>query len=1353
MGNVDGRVGNDVDVGRRTLMLFGVDLCTVGEVYEMVQLCNRYRSLPRFQREILSIRRIAQPDGRVRFEIDVVSDRCRDAFRALGRLSIQHDWLIRYKRDTWFPRANGRIQTRSLGRRDITSLRFVTLNVNGLANRKELLHEYMIDIRADVVCLQETLRDEDQFRLQLPGYQVREIRSGRGVAKRGLAIAVSEALSAHPVGDSSPFYMFIRLFGVRLACPIIVGNVYLPGNRCKDRESYRNATLGLKSQVKRLRRHYPNDPMFIMGDYNRIPEVVSRLARRLTKLLRVTPEGDPATFHRGERLGTPDHMLVSEQHVSWASSCHVDTSCDISDHYPIISEFSVLTCREQSVTTSKQVWDRHPSDEVKTAFACHNYFQSLEIEDNDNGNGENLEVMATQFTDACRRAATDLGYMKVKITKLGGGNKHVFKIVDDRYRAAVRRQRQLYYEWKTCPTVIGGIEAERVYKEHRKLTGKLAREAKQKARVSSTEKAMGLLKNPRDLWSWAAKQAGLKTRAQGPKFQPVCDSNGILKTSVEDVNEVWLHHYRTLFEDPTGHSKDPEYWKTIIEPEVTDVSDVPELGGLNHPLELPELKQVLQSLAKYKASGGDDIPGEVWKSLADEESEEHCPIGFRKFFILCKIALASDIVPACWSSSLIVTIFKKGDPTRVDNYRGISLMQTILKVVCTVAARRISAAFERFGLFAKEQAGFRSKEECMGQCVALYEVARRRLNGIGKVAGSRVSAPTYALFLDQKKAYDMVPHEALFRKLELKGVRGSTLRFIKALYHSSTCSVRNNDGSGSEQFPLLRGLRQGCPLSPVLFNIFINDIFDTIPTHCQVSVPMGNGATYHVRKIPGLLFADDAVVLAPSPNTLKRAYRVVKAWVMKHEMALGVKKCGIMKFVDSSKTEADSMQEARDEFNCLEPGGFFFDGEEIPIVSRYTYLGVVFTGNLCRRSMVEARMEKGIKAIGAMRSFLRGSDIPLHIRLMIIKGCVVPSFMYGCELWGMGHNKLDKLVDTKVNHALRHIIGHRGALSRTPVFALRVELGIDQCCVTSGKRRLGAFGKFPRLRTWVSDMVKHPHRTRRRNWATYAEYWLNKSNLGRKVGMSSRDNGAGFHANLTEMRDKLCIRLKEREEVAALKVVSSLHWYLQGKFMSVLGIPYSAILGRGIQLIIKLRIGAYWTGRSLYNQRIPGCDLMHSHCPFCNANPPSGEGETIAHLLVSCPTWSRLRNRFLGAYLTTWRGVLSPRYTNNALERILAQLILGGDLLEVGHREDWVRGSRVPFTDEVVLIHLEGGPRRGLTNITNPVQVDAWTLNLDLMGLGMRTAAFVMAVDKERTRRRETLPDGTWRINGGVPLR
>ncbi|OMJ18144.1 Transposon TX1 protein [Smittium culicis] len=210
----------------------------------------------------------------------------------------------------------------------------------------------------------------------------------------------------------------------------------------------------------------------------------------------------------------------------------------------------------------------------------------------------------------------------------------------------------------------------------------------------------------------------------------------------------------------------------------------------------------------------------------------------------------SGEIPSCMTTSIIVPVPKKGDMKDPDKYRGISLMPTITKLLAKVVATKLAALDIKYKLMAKEQAWFRNFEECVAQATALYEIAKRR-----KIKKFQ----TWVCFVEYSKANDRVTHMALIHKLRSIGIGGKLLNVIKGMYYDPKIAVRVGDDI-SEPSEYHCGVRQGRPASPILFDLYINDIFSNV---LDVDVP---GLP---NRIPGLLFADDAVVLADSAENLQ----------------------------------------------------------------------------------------------------------------------------------------------------------------------------------------------------------------------------------------------------------------------------------------------------------------------------------------------------------------------------------------------------------------------------------------------------------------------------------------------------
>jgi len=143
-------------------------------------------------------------------------------------------------------------------------------------------------------------------------------------------------------------------------------------------------------------------------------------------------------------------------------------------------------------------------------------------------------------------------------------------------------------------------------------------------------------------------------------------------------------------------------------------------------------------------------------------------------------------------------------------------MTVVLKVVCVILSERPNDAFEEHDVFSPAQAACWRLQERVTQAACLVDIIQRR---------RLVDQPAYVVFIDFKKAYDMVPHGHC---LSQEGVRGKCLALIKApLYAGSTTRVQVGGGTQamySDLCSLRRGVRQGCLLSPVLFNAFIDNL-------------------------------------------------------------------------------------------------------------------------------------------------------------------------------------------------------------------------------------------------------------------------------------------------------------------------------------------------------------------------------------------------------------------------------------------------------------------------------------------------------------------------------------------------
>ncbi len=171
-------------------------------------------------------------------------------------------------------------------------------------------------------------------------------------------------------------------------------------------------------------------------------------------------------------------------------------------------------------------------------------------------------------------------------------------------------------------------------------------------------------------------------------------------------------------------------------------------------------------------------------------------------------------VPAAWCTGLIHPIFKAGDPDDPSNYRGITVVVILAKLYAMVLEARASAWAEHWKCRAKGQAGFRKDFRTTDQVFLIQTLTQQAKNSKRKL---------YTCFVDFKKAFDLVPRPTLWKVLEDRGMGGKILTSLRSMYAADKACVLTKDGP-TELFECGIGVKQGCPASPLLFSLYLDEL-------------------------------------------------------------------------------------------------------------------------------------------------------------------------------------------------------------------------------------------------------------------------------------------------------------------------------------------------------------------------------------------------------------------------------------------------------------------------------------------------------------------------------------------------
>ena len=417
----------------------------------------------------------------------------------------------------------------------------------------------------------------------------------------------------------------------------------------------------------------------------------------------------------------------------------------------------------------------------------------------------------------------------------------------------------------------------------------------------------------------------------------------------------------------------------------------PDIPFLNHHIEQltitpQDVLTILNSLDPSKAAGPDFIHNKILKACSVSLSEP-LSILFNRSLSECKF-------PTPWKTSHVTPIFKKGDKSNCTNYRPISLLSCVGKVLETIVQRHVLEYLTTYDLITHSQSGFLPSHSTVYQLLTLYDDICSALDkGI----------ITQAIFFDISKAFDKVWHRGLLKKLQAIGIRGNILAWFKSyLIDRKQATVIKNCISNYQT--VRAGVPQGSVLGPTLFLIYINDIVSNIESIIK-------------------LFADDtSLYLSLNDHILRTAtlnsdLQRINTWAIIWKVTFNALKTELVNFTTKRNPTILPLQ---------------FNDTMLENKLTHKHLGITFQHNGRWDSHLVDLISKTRLLVSCLKSYKhRLTRKSLEI---IYTSFILPHFDYGdilydnCPLYYK-----DKLEDTNLD-ALRTIIGTVRGTSHSKIY-------------------------------------------------------------------------------------------------------------------------------------------------------------------------------------------------------------------------------------------------------------------------------------------------------------------------------
>ena len=267
----------------------------------------------------------------------------------------------------------------------------------------------------------------------------------------------------------------------------------------------------------------------------------------------------------------------------------------------------------------------------------------------------------------------------------------------------------------------------------------------------------------------------------------------------------------------------------------------------NTVLNKEAIKSVLRTRNHGSASGHDGVPYSVFKLEAEK--------GSTYLQLVYTTIVKNHRVPVSWKRASTVLIYKKGNENEPCNWRPISILNAQYRIFTCLLNNAFMSLNEELGVLHESQKGFtRGINGCLQNSVLLSEIIQH---------SRRTKKNLYLTFLDLENAFGSTPFKLIWSILAQKGFSNNTIDLIKSIYKGNTTTIKTN-GDITDEIAIQKGVRQGCPLSPFLFNLCIDPILRDISFNLREK---GYKVGQHWVAARG--YADDVVLISESRDGME----------------------------------------------------------------------------------------------------------------------------------------------------------------------------------------------------------------------------------------------------------------------------------------------------------------------------------------------------------------------------------------------------------------------------------------------------------------------------------------------------
>ena len=640
-----------------------------------------------------------------------------------------------------------------------------------------------------------------------------------------------------------------------------------------------------------------------------------------------------------------------------------------------------------------------------------------------------------------------------------------------------------------------------------------------------------------------------------------------------------------------------------------------DTSSLNSDFTLAEVTAGIRKMKRGKAADIMGIKADLLLSAVE-------PLAPTVTALFNKMFASQGDFPHCMTTGIIVSVYKSGDDQDPGNYRGITLGSVLGKLYAALIDKRLSSWTEANDLRARGQAGFRADHRTTDNVFilqTLIDQAKTHLNAKKR--------KLYTCFVDFSKAFDTIPRDLLWRRLQQLGVTGRILKAIQGMYSKVEVAIKTRHGILARRFDSTLGVKQGCPLSPTLFGLYIDEL--------EPLLQQGSCDAPRLADIIAvmLLYADDIVLMSETAAGLQKQLIILGEFCHGKRLTVNLGKTQVLVF--------NARKPPRDQF--------LYQGQPLEKVMQYKYLGIEFHATKGCAAAGEKLAASAQRACFALHK--RCGE--LHItspqqKCDLLDALVMPVLTYCCEAWCV---KFCCPKDTE--QADRRNMWNN--LERVHKEYLRRVLLVRKS--TPREAILSEFGRFPLRVRWLEHALKYynrlialpDHRLVKRafrascnmamtshpsGWFYQLAMWI-KGVLGQDYDLMA-DGGMGNGMPVEDI-----VHRAQQQYVSNWRLHAGSKLRVYGEMK--VGYSMEAYLSHRLSASVRRSVSQLRTGSHHLAVETSRWSGQSNICQCCTL----GEVEDAEHLLFDCPAYADIQLRYYDLFTVGASFDMPSLFTNN----------------------------------------------------------------------------------------------------------